>query len=149
MQDLDKAYRDGSTRQFQFTTKGEGTIFTSTAGNTIAWTAAGAVTLAGSEKPDFSTDQFKRGDIVTAGSAKVVIRSISADGTTVSVGKIPGGTLAVQAAAQFTISRPDIRQGPFTARVAQFGALSSAAGSNQTSTTVLQPNSILPLPTPV
>lgn len=153
MQDLDAAYRDGSTRQFRIETKGEGTIFTSAAGKTAAWTAAGVVTFTGGEgNVDLSTDLVKRGDVLTVSTAKAVIRKItkSGDNYSMTVGKVPGGdALEVQATNTYTISRPNLRRGPFTARVAQFGAVSSSAGGNQTATTVLQPTAILPLPAPV
>ncbi len=137
---LRKAMLDGTALRFQLETRGETVYEIDKDGHTAAIAAkSGAVTLVGDEKPDLSEPRFGEGMVLQIGSAKRVIRSISADGAAAVE-----GTDAVGAAKDYKILLPSLRRGPFPATVRSAGNVSLESEGDLTTTLSLSPRAPLP-----
>ena len=159
--ELRTAHEDQTSRKFDRILKGDGVLFTATgSGNSVAVAAnTGVCTFAGTDTPDFNGDEFKVGQAIMIGTGKYyIIRSIT-DAGVVTVRKlhtvsgsgptqtvaVTNNAAAVAATEGYVILHPDVRYGPFTAKVTSVSE-STPASDAVTGTVTLAPSQIIPKP---
>lgn len=139
-QDLIDYASAGKSTTFRIVTKGSGDLFTASgSSNTVAIATSGRVTFAGTG-PDFSTNKYAPGNVISYSSTNHVIEKIEKSGSNYTVDVHPAPNPAVGATQNYKVRQPDVRRGPFTGAVSAAGLDSLDSGGQLQTTLTIQAN---------
>jgi len=145
--DIRKASDDQSFLRFRLRMS-PATIFSKITGVQFTTSGVGEVTVTGAGRPDLNSDDYAPGLIFVRDddSTFYIIDSI-VDADTLKVVDSGGGVIAansVSSAEEFSIRRPALIRGPFSAKVATTDRAQIGSESNLITSIRLQPNAELP-----